>query len=99
MGERVVGIAKDVLSYAKSGEEPPYKESIVVLAEGVIELSDLLRWRDAWGEPPTEHGEYLVVRQNYGGDYSRTVGKWNGNWPAYLAVTYWRPIGPLPGGE
>lgn len=69
----------------------------VELMDEVEKLRDLLRWRDALGEPPTRHGEYLVVSQNYGGDYSRTVGKWNGNWPAYLAVTYWRPISPLPG--
>ena len=49
-----------------------------MLAEGVIELSDLLRWRDAWGEPPTEHGEYLVQRLEFDGGYSRMVVYWNG---------------------
>ena len=62
-------------------------------------LRDLLRWRDAWGEPPTEHGEYLVQRLEFDGGYSRMVVYWNGVWPSTVTVTYWRPIGPLPGGE
>ena len=61
-------------------------------------LRDLLRWRDAWGEPPTEHGEYLVISQEFDGEYRRILdASWNGRWPMYLTVTHWRPIGPLPG--
>ena len=60
-------------------------------------LEDLLRWRDAWGEPPTEHGEYLVQRYEFYGGAELMVLHWNGNWP-FRAITHWRPIGPLPGG-
>jgi len=58
-------------------------------------LSDLLRWRDAWGEPPTEHGEYLVQRYEFYGGAELMTLHWNGNWPL-RAISHWRPIGPLP---
>lgn len=59
-------------------------------------LRDLLRWRDAWGEPPTEHGNYLVHRYAFYGDSAIMTLHWNGSWPM-RAITHWRPIGPLPG--
>lgn len=59
-------------------------------------LRDLLRWRDAWGEPPTEHGEYLVQRYEFYGGAELMTLHWNGNWPL-RAISHWRPIGPLPG--
>jgi hypothetical protein len=58
-------------------------------------LRDLLRWRDAWGEPPTEHGNYLVHRYAFYGDSAIMTLHWNGSWPM-RAITHWRPIGPLP---
>lgn len=60
-------------------------------------LRDLLRWRDAWGEPPTENGEYLVQRYEFYGGAELMVLHWNGNWPL-RAITHWRPLGPLPEG-
>lgn len=62
----------------------------------IARLRDLLRWRDAWGEPPTEHGNYLVQRHEFYGDSEITALHWNGSWPMQ-AITHWRPIGPLPG--
>lgn len=62
----------------------------------IARLRDLLRWRDAWGEPPTEHGNYLVQRHEFYGDSEITALRWNGSWPMQ-AITHWRPIGPLPG--
>lgn len=61
------------------------------------ELEDLLRWRDAWGEPPTEHGNYLVQRYEFYGGAELMTLHWNGNWPL-RAISHWRPLGPLPGG-
>lgn len=98
MSDEIREIAKDVLAYTESGEEPPYKEEVVVLAKGVLGLLDLLRWRDAWGEPPTEHGNYLVHRYAFYGDSEIMTLHWNGSWPM-RAITHWRPIGPMPGGE
>ena len=68
------------------------------LMERLVKLEDLLRWRDAWGEPPTEHGEYLVQRYEFYGGAELMTLHWNGNWPL-RAISHWRPIGPLPGGD
>jgi hypothetical protein len=68
------------------------------LREENAKLRDQLRWRDAWGEPPTEHGNYLVQRYEYYGGAELMVLHWNGKWPL-RAISHWRPIGPLPGGE
>jgi hypothetical protein len=65
------------------------------LMERCGELEDLLRWRDAWGEPPTEHGNYLVHRYAFYGDSAIMTLHWNGSWPM-RAISHWRPIGPLP---
>ena len=59
-------------------------------------LEDLLRWRDAWGEPPTGHGTYLVQRHEFYGGAELMVLHWNGRWPL-RAISHWRPIGELPG--
>lgn len=72
-------------------------EEVSQLRERVRELEDLLRWRDAWGEPPTENGEYLVQRYEFYGGAELMVLHWNGNWPL-RTITLWRPLGPLPGG-
>jgi hypothetical protein len=81
------------------------EETALFLADRCAELEsenaklrDLLRWRDAWGEPPTEHGEYLVQRYEFYGGAELMTLHWNGNWPL-RAISHWRPIGPLPGGE
>ena len=68
------------------------------LMDRLVELEDLLRWRDMRDEPPTEHGEYLVQRHEFYGGAELIVLHWNGKWPL-RAVSHWRPIGPLPGGE
>jgi hypothetical protein len=70
----------------------------VQLRKDNYQLCDLLRWRDAWGEPPTEHGNYLVQRYEYYGGAELMVLHWNGKWPL-RAISHWRPIGSLPGGE
>jgi len=78
------------------------EETALFLADRCAELEaenaklrDLLRWRDAWGEPPTEHGEYLVQRYEFYGGAELMTLHWNGNWPL-RAISHWRPIGPLP---
>ena len=62
-------------------------------------MRDLLRWRDAYGEPPTEEGIYLVINNDFGGGTSVHATYWKGKWPIEFTVAYWRPIGELPGGE
>lgn len=66
------------------------------LMERLVKLEDLLRWRDAWGEPPTENGQYLAINLEFDGSKNYTIADWNGTWPKYLTVLYWRPIGPPP---
>ena len=66
-------------------------------------LEDLLRWRDSKNEPPIEKADYLVQYLEFsGGGFARMVVYWDGSWPPYFPnykSCYWRPIGPLPGGE
>lgn len=66
------------------------------LMERCGELEDLLRWRDAWGEPPTEHGNYLVQRYEFYGGAELMVLHWDGKWPLRV-ISHWRPIGEMPG--
>jgi hypothetical protein len=63
------------------------------------QMNDLLRWRDAYGEPPTEEGIYLVINNDFDGGTSIHATYWKGKWPIEFTVANWRPIGPLPGGE
>ena len=58
---------------------------------------EAIRWRDAYGEPPTEEGIYLVVNNDFDGGTSIHVTYWKGKWPIGFTVSYWRPIGNLPG--
>jgi len=60
-------------------------------------LRDQLRWRDAYGESPTEEGIYLVINNDFDGGTSIHATYWKGKWPIGFTVPYWRPIGPLPG--
>ncbi len=62
-------------------------------------LREQLRWRDAYGEPPTEEGIYLVINNDFDGGTSIHATYWKGKWPIEFTVANWRPIGPLPGGE
>jgi hypothetical protein len=62
-------------------------------------LRDLLRWRDAYGDPPAEEGIYLVINNDFDGGTSVHATYWKGKWPIGFTVPYWRPVGPLPGGE
>ena len=55
-------------------------------------LRDLLRWRDAYGEPPTEEGIYLVINNDFDGGTSIHVTYWKGKWPIGFTVPYWREI-------
>jgi hypothetical protein len=72
-------------------------ERCVELMDEVERLRDLLRWRDAWGEPPTEEGIYLVINNDFDGCTSIHATYWKGKWPIGFTVPYWRPIGSLPG--
>lgn len=66
-------------------------------------LRELLRWRDSNKESPIENADYLVQYLEFsGGGFARMVVYWDGSWPPYFPnrkSCYWRPIGPLPGGE
>ena len=73
-----------------------YQRQAAKLVERVVEL-DSLRWRDAHTEPPTHEGRYIATCNNNFGSWSDNYwGK--GRWEIE-PVDYWRPIGPLPGGE
>ena len=67
----------------------------VVIRNGVLCVdcaSDYLRWREWPKEIPEIHGLYLTVDCADG-----LKNLWfDGGWP-WPNVTYWRPIGPLPG--
>ena len=67
------------------------------LREENAKLRDQLRWRDAYGEPPTEEGIYLVINNDFDGGTSIHATYWKGKWPIGFTVPYWRPIGSLPG--
>jgi len=74
-------------------------EAAFNLIKRIEELHDLGRWRDAYGEPPTEEGIYLVINNDFDGGTSVHATYWKGRWPIEFTVANWRPIGPLPGGE
>lgn len=60
-------------------------------------LRELLRWRDAKTEKPKEPTSCLVILgENQYMDVTNYHGE--GDWSTGI-ITYWRPIGPLPGGE
>ena len=61
-------------------------------------LRELLRWRCVKTEPPKIKGKYYTVSWNGLPKYdwfSPEIG-WDGKDWRWI---YWRPIGPLPGGE
>jgi len=64
--------------------------------EEVNTLREQLRWRDAYGDPPTGHGDYLVVSLDFYCKAICTIAHWDGEWPL-MGIQWWRPIGPLPG--
>jgi hypothetical protein len=68
------------------------------LMERLVQLEDLNRWRNAHTEPPAIEGQYIVAtcRNNIG---SWSDNYWENGWWEINPVDYWRPIGPLPGGE
>ena len=72
-------------------------EKIAELESENAKLREQLRWRDAYGESPTEEGIYLVINNDFDGCTSIHATYWKGKWPIGFTVPYWRPIGPLPG--
>ena len=68
------------------------------LMERLVQLEDLNRWRNAHTEPPAIEGQYIVAtcRNNIG---SWSDNYWENGWWEINPVDYWRPIGPLPGGD
>lgn len=66
------------------------------------ELLDLLRWRDAEKEPPTEDGTYQTIHYFPNGEWSvrdlwyrvPVHGDDTPGWESTL--DYWRPMGGLP---
>lgn len=65
-------------------------------------LDDLARWRKWPEEKPVESGTYLVATEDAHCPVAYPLLTYYGasiGWPDYMSVTYWRPIGPLPGGE
>ena len=68
----------------------------------VRELEDQLRWRKWPEEKPVTSGRYLVLTDgstdigNHLSYWSRTAESWS---TKDAGIAYWRPIGPLPGGE
>lgn len=76
-------------------------ETVSILAKEVLdlrarvrELEEGQRWRKWPEEKPENHGLYLTV--DCADDLKNLW--FDGGWP-WPNVTYWRPIGPLPGGE
>jgi len=72
------------------------------LQSRVRELDDQLRWRKWPEEKPVNSGRYLVLTDgstdigNHLSYWSRTVESWS---TKDAGIAFWRPIGPLPGGE
>jgi len=72
------------------------------LQSRVRELDDQLRWRKWPEEKPVTSGRYLVLTDgstdigNHLSYWSRTVESWS---TKDAGIAFWRPIGPLPGGE
>jgi len=72
------------------------------LQSRVRELDDQLRWRKWPEEKPVTSGRYLVLTDgstdigNHLSYWSRTAESWS---TKDAGIAYWRPIGPLPGGE
>ena len=57
-------------------------------------LRELLRWRNADKENPNESGWYTVTFKGLPiPEYYHIEEGW------YGPLRYWRPIGPMPGGE
>ncbi len=77
-------------------------EKIAELESENAKLRDQLRWRKWPEEKPVNSGRYLVLT-----DGSTDVGDHLSYWSRRAAswstkdagIAYWRPIGPLPGGE
>ncbi len=66
----------------------------------VRELEDQLRWRKWPEEKPKIIGVYLVLTGNSELDCEAIHFHDQTNWHIHgRPVLYWRPIGPLPGGE
>jgi hypothetical protein len=85
------------LGWGLSGIQP---ENWILLDHAVdelVKLRDQLRWRDAYGEPPTEEGIYLVINNDFDGGTSIHATYWKGKWPIGFTVPYWRPIGTAAG--
>lgn len=64
-------------------------------------LRELLRWRKWPEEKPVESGTYLVATEDAHCPVAYPLLTYYGasiGWPDYMSVTYWRPIGPMPGG-
>jgi len=72
------------------------------LREENAKLRELLRWRKWPEEKPVNSGRYLVLTDgstdigNHLSYWSRTVASWS---TKDAGIAFWRPIGPLPGGE
>ena len=68
----------------------------------IVGLRDQLRWRKWPEEKPVTSGRYLVLTDgstdigNHLSYWSRTVESWS---TKDAGIAFWRPIGPLPGGE
>lgn len=61
----------------------------------VVELEDLLRWRDAGIEPPKSSGKYLTIGVH--GVVCSDAFDVDSGWEhKFMMWTHWRPLGPLP---
>jgi len=85
------------------------EETALFLADRCAELEaenaklrEQLRWRKWPEEKPVTSGRYLVLTDgstdigNHLSYWSRTAESWS---TKDAGIAYWRPIGPLPGGE
>ena len=77
-------------------------EKIAELESENAKLRDQLRWRKWPEEKPVTSGRYLVLTDgstdigNHLSYWSRTAESWS---TKDAGIAYWRPIGPLPGGD
>jgi hypothetical protein len=85
------------------------EETALFLADRCAELEaknakllEAMRWRKWPEEKPVTSGRYLVLTDgstdigNHLSYWSRTAESWS---TKDAGIAYWRPIGPLPGGE
>jgi len=95
-------LLREVVESVSGGDASVRNLLGLMMARELIKLRDQLRWRKWPEEKPVNSGRYLVLTDgstdigNHLSYWSRTVESWS---TKDAGIAFWRPIGPLPGGE